>query len=147
MLDNDKFDNSLKDVLVNNSLLPLESNPYWFNFEINYKYNEKEKHNNDLPLRKKIDKFVSKDKRGLYIFINPITEEVLYVGEGWIRDRLREHVKKLYEENIRPRNIFFKSIQCDVRIYWAECVGYHRRIAIEGALQCVLKPRYRRDDY
>ncbi|WP_257209693.1 hypothetical protein [Bacillus cereus] len=43
MLDDDKFDNSLKDVLVNNWLLPLGSNPYWFNFEMNYKYNEKEK--------------------------------------------------------------------------------------------------------
>lgn len=58
-----------------------------------------------------------------YKFVDPITEEVLYVGEGWIRDRLREHVKKLYEEKIRPRNIFFKSIQGDVRIYWIECVG------------------------
>ncbi|MEF7637810.1 hypothetical protein [Bacillus thuringiensis] len=144
MLDDDKFDNSLKDVLVNNSLLPLEPNPYWFNFEINYNYNEK--HTNDLPLRKKIGKFVPKNKRALYIFVNPITEEALYVGEGWIRDRLHEHVKKLYEENIRPRNIFFKSIQGDVRIYWTECVSYHRRIAIEGALQCVIKPRHRRED-
>ena len=93
MLDNDKFDNSLKQALINHSLLPLESNPSWFNFEINYKYNEKKKHTNDLPLRMKIDKFVPKDKRGLYVFVDPITEEVLYVGEGWIRDRLREHVK------------------------------------------------------
>lgn len=147
MLDISKFDSNLKETLVSNSLLPLDSNSLWCWFDISYKYNEDEKATSDLPLRRKIDEFVPKNKRGLYVIVDPITEEVLYIGEGWIRNRLHEHIKKLYEEKQRPRNKFFKSIQGDIRIYWTECMGYHRRIAIEGALQCVLKPRYRRDDY
>ncbi|MDA2190709.1 hypothetical protein PDN08_23765 [Bacillus cereus] len=147
MLDNEKFDNSLKQALINQSLLPLDSNSSWYNFEINYKYNEKQKHTNDLPLRKEVDKFVSKSKRGIYVIVDSTSEEVLYVGEGWVRNRLHEHIKKLYEDKPRPRNKFFKSIQSEIRIYWTECIGYHRRIALEGVLQCVLNPRYRRDDY
>lgn len=147
MLDISKFDSNLKETLVSNSLLPLNSNSLWCWFDISYKYNENEKPTSDLPLRRKIDEFVPKNKRGLYVIVDPITEEVFYIGEGWIRNRLHEHIKKLYEEKPRPRNKFFKSIQGDIRIYWTECTGYHRRIAIEGALQCVLKPRYRRDDY
>lgn len=76
MLDNDKFDNSLKQALINQSLLPLNSNSSWYNFEINYKYNEKQKHTNDLPLRKEIDKFVSKSKRGIYVIVDSTSEEV-----------------------------------------------------------------------
>ncbi|MGD6870449.1 hypothetical protein ACQCV6_30720 [Bacillus cereus] len=146
MLDNEKFDNSLKQALINQSLLPLDSNSSWYNFEINYKYNEKQKHTNDLPLRKEVDKFVSKSNRGIYVIVDSTSEEVLYVGEGWVRNRLHEHIKKLYEDKPRPRNKFFKSIQSEIRIYWTECIGYHRRIALEGVLQCVLNPRYRRDD-
>lgn len=146
MLDIIQFDNSLKETLVSNSLLPLDSNSLWRCFEITFKYNENEKHTKGLLLRRKIDESVPKNKRGLYVFVDPITEEALYVGEGWIRDRLHRHIKKLYLLEEKTSREFFKSIQGDVRIYWTECVGYYRRIAIEGALQCVLKPRYRRND-
>ncbi|WP_237391496.1 hypothetical protein [Bacillus cereus] len=99
MLDNDKFDNSLKQALINQALLPLDSNSSWFNFEINYKYNEKGKYINDLPLRKEIDKFVLKSKRGIYVLVDSTSEEVLYVGEGWVRNRLHEHIKNYMKIN------------------------------------------------
>ncbi|HFJ9454130.1 TPA: hypothetical protein ACGW67_005452 [Bacillus tropicus] len=93
MLDIIQFDNTLKETLVINSLLPLNSNSLWCGFDISYKFNENERPTGDLPLRRKIDEFVPKNKRGLYVLVDPITEEVLYIGEGWIRNRLHEHKK------------------------------------------------------
>lgn len=47
----------------------------------------------------------------------------------------------------RLRNKFFKSIQGNLQISWTGCMGYHRRIEFEDALQCVHELRYRGNDY
>ncbi len=144
MIHYEHFNYNLEQFLLENSILPLKSKR-WSNFILEYKYKEYDQLRKGLELKSKIKEFVSKDKRGVYVFVDSTTEEVLYVGEGWIQDRLHSHIEKLYENKRTKRIEFFKSIQGQIRIYWTACTGYHRRLALEGALQCVLRPRYRRD--
>ncbi|MDA2396331.1 hypothetical protein PDN30_25660 [Bacillus cereus] len=145
MIHNGYFDNNLEQFLLENSILPLISKG-WSNFILEYKYNEEDQLRKGLELKNKVKEFVSNDKRGVYVFVDLITEEILYVGEGWIQGRLHSHIEKLYDNKQTRRILFFKSIQGRIRIYWTVCTGYHRRLALEGVLQCVLEPRYRRDD-
>ncbi|MGG2065429.1 hypothetical protein [Bacillus sp. S14(2024)] len=145
MINNEQFDRKLEQFLLENSLLPLTSKS-WSSFNIDYKYNENDASRKGLQLKNKVVEFIPKDKRGVYVFVDSTVEEVVYVGEGWIQKRIHKHIEKLYKDKPTPRINFFKSIQGNVRIYWTKCTGYHRRLALEGSLQCVLKPRYRRDD-
>lgn len=80
---------------------------------------------------------------GIYIFTNK-NNNVLYVGEGIIKERLIRHYLKSYEDRVKgsPRYHYFKMHKEEMFVFYREFPSKYERLAIEAMLITVLEPKY-----
>ena len=131
-----------KELLENQKYLPY-TNGNWNNIMLDHT-----KGSNVTLERGKINTQLINNMKGVYIYTNEETSEVLYVGEGDLKNRLERHYGKTYQKENKenPRSKFFKSVEQRVKmlIYYTEIENVYERRAIEAMLTTVLKPKYNR---
>ena len=126
-----------KEFLEAHNILPYKENK-WEVISIDHS-----EFSNRVEERKKIRNGLKSIGCGIYIYTNK-NGDVLYVGEGIVRDRLMEHYKKSHEKREKgsPRYYFFHSRKEEVSVYFREFPNKYERLAVEAMLTTVLEPKY-----
>lgn len=124
-----------KDFLIGHKFLPYES---WNFIKINHKIDS-----NRIEEKKNIRETLKSAGCGVYIYTNH-KKEVLYVGEGILRNRLIRHYEKSYQVKVKgsPRYDFFNNQKEEMIVYFKPMDDKYERQAIEAMLIVVLQPIY-----
>lgn len=134
------MENSFRELLEQQKLLPYK-NSNWDELTINHS-----KDSNRIVERSNIRTQFKNVENGVYIYTNKMNSEVLYVGEGNLKDRLKRHYEKSYKKEIKKnlRYEFFSSDEqkIEMLVFYTELVNVYERRAIEAMLITVLKPKY-----
>ena len=120
----------LEQLLVSEKILPLISSK-WSVFQVDFKKECKE------VTHKIINDSVPSNVIGVYVIQNN-HGEVLYVGQGKIKERVKRHYQKLFASNPSYRQQFFQEKEGTMNIYWAAIEK--DRLVVESLLQLVLNP-------
>ncbi|HDR7634217.1 TPA: GIY-YIG nuclease family protein [Bacillus mycoides] len=122
----------LERLLVSEEILPLSSSK-WSVFQVDFKKECKE------VTHKIINDNVPSNVIGVYVIQNS-DGEVLYVGQGKVKERIKRHYKKLFASIPSYRQQFFQEKEGTMNIYWA---AFERdRLVVETLLQLVLNPAF-----
>ncbi|NRG28101.1 hypothetical protein HRF69_13335 [Bacillus circulans] len=124
-----------KDFLISHNFLPYGS---WNFIKINHKNDS-----NKIEEKRKIRETLKDAGCGVYIYTNP-KKDVLYVGEGILKDRLIRHYEKSYQVKVKgsPRYDFFNNQKEEMIVYFKSMDDKYERQAIEAMLIVVLHPIY-----
>lgn len=124
-----------KDFLVGHNFLPYES---WNFIKINHKIDS-----NHIEEKGKIRETLKNVGCGVYIYTNH-KRNILYVGEGILKDRLIRHYEKSYQDKVKgsPRYNFFNNQKEEMIVYFKQIDDKYERQAIEAMLIVVLQPIY-----
>lgn len=117
-----KLKDGIEKVLKDNNVYPV-SEPIWKSLYVNHakKTNEKTAEG----VRRKINESIGERKKGIYVYKKEESGKVLYVGSGWLPDRIRQHYNESYRES-SPNNkgidwyTFFQlgSNQGQLKVFW-----------------------------
>ncbi|HDR3890849.1 TPA: GIY-YIG nuclease family protein [Bacillus cereus] len=120
----------LEQLLVSEEILPLSSSK-WSVFQVDFKKGCKE------ITHKMINNSVPSSIIGVYV-IQTSDGEVLYVGQGKVKERIKRHYKKLFASKPSYRQQFFQEREGTMNIYWA---AFEKdRLVVETLLHLTLNP-------
>ncbi|NHN34627.1 hypothetical protein [Paenibacillus agricola] len=128
--------------LSKNRLLPFSL--YWERIEVNHIDILENKLR--VKMKQEITKTTGKTVKGLYVYYNA-SGGCLYVGEGMISNRIRDHYNESHNEKYKNKYKkwfdFFSTNLGLLTVYWMAYDDEIERKAIEAMLTKVLKPKYK----